>query len=94
MDYAYYCNGDSQWFGVHVADPDIKRAGFVTKWLGYAAQSLGPVRKGDGSVVQREVETWLPKKKVKAYSLRWAGLLACQSHSLRVRERLTPPFSE
>ena len=70
MDYAYYCNGDTQWFGVYVADPDIKRAGFVTKWLGFAAQSLGPVHRRDSSIVDREIETWLPKKIVKAYSLR------------------------
>lgn len=77
VDYAYYCNGDVQWFGVHVADPDIKRAGFVTKWLGFAAQSLGRVQKADGSIVDREIETWLPKKKVKAFSLRWAAFPAC-----------------
>jgi hypothetical protein len=53
-----------------VADPDIKKAGIVTKWLGFGAQSLGPVVRKDGSRVDRQVETWLPKKKVKAYSLR------------------------
>ncbi len=55
---------------VQVADADIKKAGFVTKWLGYGAQSLGPVKRKDGTTVERVVETWLPKKKVKAYSLR------------------------
>ena len=53
-----------------VVDPDIKKAGFVTKWLGYGAQSLGPVQRKDGTTAEREIETWLPKKKVKAYSLR------------------------
>lgn len=42
----------------------------MTKWLGFGAQGLGPVQKKDGSRAQREMETWLPKKKVKAYSLR------------------------
>ena len=55
---------------LQVADPDIKKAAVVTKWLGFGAQSLGPVQKKDGSRAEREVETWLPKKKVKAYSLR------------------------
>lgn len=57
---------------MQVADPDIKKAGFVTKWLGYGAQTLGPVKKKDGTAVERVVETWLPKKIVKAYSLRYA----------------------
>ncbi|BDA48985.1 hypothetical protein COCOBI_13-0950 [Coccomyxa sp. Obi] len=70
IDYAAFCNGEMQWFAVKVADPDIKKAGFVTKWLGYGAQTLGPVKKKDGTTVDREIQTWLPKKKVKAYSLR------------------------
>ena len=53
-----------------MADSDIKKAGFVTKWLGYGAQSLGPVQRKDGTTAEREIETWLPKKKVKAFSLR------------------------
>ena len=60
-----------------VADPDIKKAGFVTKWLGYGAQSLGPVQRKDGTTAEREIETWLPKKKVKAYSLRCLTFHPC-----------------
>lgn len=63
---------------MQVADPDIKKAGFVTKWLGYGAQMLGPVKRKDGTTVEREIQTWLPKKKVKAYSLR------CESFQLKV----------
>ena len=60
-----------------VADPDIKKAGFVTKWLGYGAQSLGPVQRKEGTTAEREIETWLPKKKVKAYSLRCLTFPPC-----------------
>ena len=70
LNYAYFCNGEMQWFGVNIADADIKKAGFITKWLGFGGQSLGPVRKADGTMVDRELETWLPKKIVKAWSLR------------------------
>jgi hypothetical protein len=54
-----------------VSQPELKAANFVAKWLGYGAQSLGPVVKKDGSTEERLIETWVPKKKVKAYSLRW-----------------------
>ena len=54
-----------------VAQPELKAANFVAKWLGYGAQSLGLVVRKDGSTEDRVIETWVPKKKVKAYSLRW-----------------------
>ena len=128
VDYAYYCNGEMQWFGVHVsylwltcsthdcplyimresakqldaimhagthycegtitdfelhlqvADADIKKAGFVARWLGFGAQTLGPVQKKDGTTAAREIETWLPKKKVKAYSLRYLAVTCSCIH--------------
>ena len=56
-----------------VAEADIKKANYVSRWLGYGAQKLGPVRKRDGATEERVLETWVPKKKVKAFSLRcWA----------------------
>lgn len=55
-------------------EPDIRKAGIVSKWLGLAAEALGPVTLKDGSTVEREIMTWLPKKKVKAYSVRCAPL--------------------
>ena len=58
-------------FVSQVAQPEMKAANFVAKWLGYGAQSLGPVVLKDGGTEERVVETWVPKKKVKAYSLRW-----------------------
>ena len=75
-----------EWLHAQVADPDIKKAGFVTKWLGYGAQSLGPVQRKDGTTAERKIETWLPKKKVKAYSLRCLSLsprLLGRAHMLR-----------
>ncbi len=53
-----------------VAEADIKKANYVSRWLGYGAQKLGPVQKRDGTTEERVLETWVPKKKVKAFSLR------------------------
>ncbi len=78
------CEGYDKDMLMQVADPDIKKAGFVTKWLGYGAQMLGPVKKKDGTTVDREIQTWLPKKKVKAYSLR------CEASQLKMSHRHVP----
>ena len=80
---------------MQVADPDIKKAGFVTKWLGYGAQMLGPVKKKDGTTVDREIQTWLPKKKVKAHSLRYEAspFTSCtDTPSLSVRRSYRPKY--
>jgi hypothetical protein len=60
-----------------VAEADIRKAGIVAKWLGFAAESLGPVVLKDGTEMERELETWLPKKKVKAYSVRFVAGASC-----------------
>ena len=73
-----------------MADPDIKKAGFVTKWLGYGAQSLGSVQRKDGTTAEREIETWLPKKKVKAYSLRCLSLSPCLLGNAHMLRRTAP----
>ena len=55
---------------VQVVEADIKKANFVSKWLDYGGKKLGPVQKKDGTSEERVIETWVPKKVVKAYSLR------------------------
>ena len=54
---------------LQVYDGDPRKAGRVAKWLGFAEKFLPPIKLSDGRQVEREVEAWLPKKKVKAHSL-------------------------
>ena len=87
---AHACTGQQECGHAQVADPDIKKAGFVTKWLGYGAQSIGPVQRKDGTTAEREIETWLPKKKVKAYSLRCLSLSPCRLGGAHMLSRTAP----
>ncbi|KAK9785093.1 hypothetical protein WJX73_002914 [Symbiochloris irregularis] len=71
---AAFCKPEPQWFAVEVyykegteqAVNPGRRIGVVGAWAERAMKTLKPVTLPNGEQVERKIETWIPKKRIKA----------------------------
>lgn len=71
-DFAAHATGDPQWWAVEIPSGDPRKASSVARWLAAAERRCGRVapREPGGPDRDRVVETYIPKKKVRAWSFR------------------------